>query len=144
MDTIFVKPNQVERKWYVIDAKGERLGKVAAKAANLLRGKHKPEFSYHQDIGDFVIIINAEQVQLTGDKKRKKMYYRHSGYPGGITGEPYFRMVKKKPTYPMERAVYGMLPKGPLGRKMFTHLKVYAGSQHPHAAQKPEPVTLQE
>ena len=144
MDTIFVKPKDVQRTWYIIDAAGERLGKVAAKAACLLRGKHKPEFAYHQDIGDFVIIINAEKVQLTGNKRKEKIYYRHSGYPGGLRGESFQKLIVRKPTYPMERAVYGMLPKGPLGRKMYTHLKVYAGENHPHAAQKPAAVTVSE
>ncbi len=142
MDTLFVKPDKVERKWYVIDAEGEALGRVAVKAATLLRGKHKPEFAPHQDIGDFVIIINAEKIQLSGNKRNQKVYYRHSGYPGGLTAEPFLKMIKRKPTYPMERAVYGMLPKGPLGRKMYTHLKVYAGSEHPHAAQQPAAVEL--
>ena len=141
MDTLFVKPKDVERKWYIIDAEGERLGRIAAKAAVLLRGKHKPAYAPHQDIGDFVIIINADKIQLSGNKKNQKVYYRHSGYPGGLTAEPFLKMIKRKPTFPMERAVYGMLPKGPLGRKMYTHLKVYAGSEHPHAAQKPEAVT---
>ncbi len=142
MDTIFVKPKNVERKWYVIDAEGQAPGRVAVKAATLLRGKHKPEFAPHQDIGDFVIIINADKIVLSGNKKNQKIYYRHSGYPGGLTGEPFLKMLKRKPTFPMERAVYGMLPKGPLGRKMYTHLKVYAGSDHPHAAQQPIPVEM--
>lgn len=142
MDTIFVKSESVERKWYVIDAEGKAPGRVAVKAASLLRGKHKPEFAPHQDIGDFVIIVNAEKIQLSGNKKNQKVYYRHSGYPGGLTAESFLKVIQRKPTFPMERAVYGMLPKGPLGRKMYTHLKVYAGPDHPHAAQKPVPVEL--
>ncbi len=142
MKTIFVKPNEVKKTWYVIDAEGERLGRIAVKAAKLLRGKHKPEFAPHQDVGDFVIIINAAKADLSGNKKTQKIYYRHSGYPGGLRSETYLKVVKRKPVYPMERAVYGMLPKGPLGRKMYTHLKVYAGSEHPHAAQKPVAVEI--
>jgi len=138
METIFVKPKDVERKWYVIDASGKKLGRVAVKAANILRGKHKPEFTPHQEVGDFVIIINADKVELSGNKRNNKFYYRHSGYPGGLTTERFSDMISRKPTYPMEHAVKGMLPNGRLGRKLFTNLKVYAGSAHPHAAQKPE------
>ena len=142
MDTLFVKPKDVETRWYLIDAEGERLGRVAVKAASIIRGKHKPEFAYHQDMGDHVIIINADKADLSGNKRTQKMYYRHSGYPGGLTGESYEKIVKRKPTYPMERAVYGMLPKGSLGRKLFKHLNVYAGDSHPHAAQQPVKVEI--
>lgn len=142
MNTIFIKPKDVESNWYLIDAEGERLGRIAVKAASIIRGKHKPEFAYHQDMGDHVIIINADKADLTGNKRSQKMYYRHSGYPGGLSGESYEAMLKRKPTYPMERAVYGMLPKGRLGRQLYKHLNVYAGDQHPHAAQKPIKVEI--
>ncbi len=142
MDTIFVKPKDITRKWYIIDASGKRLGRVAVKAANLLRGKHKPEYAPHQEVGDYVIIINADKVEVTGNKRDRKMYYRHSGYPGGLTAERFSDMIQRKPTYPMEHAVKGMLPHNRLGRKLFTNLKVYAGESHPHAAQKPEAVEI--
>ncbi len=142
MDTIFVKPKDITRKWYIIDASGKRLGRVAVKAANLLRGKHKPEYAPHQEVGDYVIIINADKVEVTGNKRDRKMYYRHSGYPGGLTAERFSDMIQRKPTYPMEHAVKGMLPHNRLGRKLFTNLKVYAGENHPHAAQKPEAVEI--
>ncbi len=142
MDTIFVKPKDIERKWYVIDASGKRLGRVAVKAANLLRGKHKPEYVPHQETGDYVIIINAEKVEVSGNKRNNKMYYRHSGYPGGLTAERFSDMIQRKPTYPMEHAVKGMLPHNRLGRKLFTNLKVYAGTDHPHSAQKPVTVEI--
>ncbi|RKX90384.1 MAG: 50S ribosomal protein L13 [Spirochaetes bacterium] len=142
MDTIFVKPRDITRKWYIIDASGKRLGRVAVKAANLLRGKHKPEYAPHQEVGDYVIIINADKVEVTGNKRDRKMYYRHSGYPGGLTAERFSDMIQRKPTYPMEHAVKGMLPHNRLGRKLFTNLKVYAGENHPHAAQKPEAVEI--
>jgi large subunit ribosomal protein L13 len=142
MKTIFPKPKQIERKWYIVDAEGQRLGRVASKVASVLRGKHKPEFMPHQETGDYVIVVNADKVELTGTKEQNKMYYRHSGYPGGIKGENYQTMIKRKPTYPMERAVWGMLPKGPLGRKLYKNMKVYAGPSHPHAAQKPEKMEI--
>lgn len=142
MDTIFVKPDEIDRKWYVIDASGKRLGRVAVKAANLLRGKHKPEYAPHQEMGDFVIIINAEKVDVSGNKRSNKMYYRHSGYPGGLTTESFSDMIQRKPTYPMEHAIKGMLPHNRLGRKLFTNLKVYAGAEHPHTAQKPEELEI--
>ena len=142
MKTIYVNPQNIERKWYLVDARGVRLGRLATKVASLLRGKHKPEYMPHQETGDYVIIVNAEKAQLTGRKKRDKMYYRHSGYPGGLSGESYQLMLKRKPTYPMERAVWGMLPKGPLGRKMYKNLKIYAGPRHPHAAQQPKEMEI--
>lgn len=142
MKTIFVKPKDVERHWYIIDAEGKRLGRVAVEATKLLRGKHKPFYTPHQEIGDYVIITNAEKVSLSGNKRQKKIYYRHSGYPGGIKGESFASVIERKPTFPMEQAIKGMLPKGPLGRKLFTNVKVYAGSSHPHAAQKPENIDI--
>lgn len=137
MKTIFVKPAEVERKWYLIDAENQVLGKVAVQAADLIRGKHKPEFVPHQEIGDYVIIINAEKAIVTGGKETKKIYYRHTQFPGGLKAVDYATMLQKKPTAPMELAVKGMLPKGRLGRKLFKNLKVYAGAEHSHAAQKP-------
>jgi large subunit ribosomal protein L13 len=142
MKTIFVKPATIEKKWYVIDAEGKELGRVAVAAARILRGKNKPEYVPHQDMGDFVIIINAAKAALTGNKYQDKMYYRHSNYPGGLTTESYADMVVRKPTFPMEHAVKGMLPKGPLGNKLFTNMKVYAGDTHPHAAQQPIQVEI--
>ena len=142
MDTIFVKPASFVKKWYLIDAEGKTLGRIAVAAANILRGKNKPEFVPHQDLGDFVIIINAEKAVVTGGKEAKKFYYRHSGYPGGLTKEVYADMVTRKPTFPMENAVRGMLPHNRLGRKLFTNLKVYAGASHPHAAQQPISVEI--
>ncbi|MFA5467470.1 MAG: 50S ribosomal protein L13 [Sphaerochaetaceae bacterium] len=142
MKTIFVKPASIEKKWYIIDAKGKRLGRVAVEAAKILRGKKKPEFAPLHDNGDFVIIINAKEAALSGNKYEDKVYYRHSNYPGGLTAETYAKMIERKPTFPMEHAIKGMLPKGPLGYKLFTKVKVYAGADHPHAAQKPIQVEI--
>ena len=138
METIFVNPSKVLRKWYEIDAQGKRLGHVAVKAVKLLRGKHKPFYTPHQEIGDYVIIVNADKIELSGNKARQKVYHRHSGYLGGLTVEKFSDIIKRKPTFPMEAAVKGMLPKGSLGRQLFRNLKVYAGPTHPHEAQKPE------
>ena len=142
MKTIFVKPATIVKKWYLIDAEGKELGRVAVAAARILRGKNKPEYVPHQDMGDFVIIINAAKAALSGNKYQDKKYYRHSNYPGGLTTESYADMVVRKPTFPMEHAVKGMLPKGPLGNKLFTNMKVYAGETHPHAAQQPIQVEI--
>lgn len=142
MKTIFVKPATIVKKWYLIDAEGKELGRVAVVAARILRGKNKPEYVPHQDMGDFVIIINAAKAALSGNKYHDKKYYRHSNYPGGLTTESYSDMVVRKPVFPMEHAVKGMLPKGPLGNKLFTNMKVYAGDIHPHAAQQPIQVEI--
>jgi large subunit ribosomal protein L13 len=142
MKTIFPKAKDLDRKWFIVDAEGEILGKVATKVASVLRGKHKPEFSPNLECGDYVIVVNAGKVQVTGRKPEQKMYYRHSGYPGALRSKNYKQMIEDKPTYPMEHAVRGMLPKSRLGRKLFTNLKVYAGSDHPHAAQKPEELSI--
>jgi large subunit ribosomal protein L13 len=142
MNTIFLKPYTVDRAWHIIDAEGKVLGKVAAKAAELIRGKHKPYYTPHQEVGDFVIIINAEKAVVTGTKMEDKTYSRHSGYPSGLKTESYRHVLVRKPVFPLEHAVRGMLPNGRLGRKLFTNLKVYAGTRHPHAAQKPVPVEL--
>ena len=138
MKTFMLKKEEVEHKWFVIDAEGESLGKVATLAAHTLRGKHKPTYTPHVDCGDNVIIINAEKVKLTGDKLDKKIYYNHSGYPGGLRERTAKVMKEKYPTEMVERAVKGMLPKGRLGRQMYTKLFVYTGSEHKHQAQKPE------
>ena len=142
MKTVFVKPKEVVRKWYVIDAEGVVLGKVAEKTVLLLRGKHKALYTPHQAIGDYVIIVNAEKAKLTGNKARDKLYYRHSGYPGGLKTESYSDALARKPIFPLEHAIKGMLPKGKLGRELFRNVKVYAGSSHPHSAQKPEAIVF--
>ena len=142
MKTIFIKPQTVEKKWYLIDAEGKNLGRVAVAAANILRGKNKAEYVPHQDLGDYVIIINAAKATVSGNKVEDKMYYRHSMYPGGFREEKYGDVLKRNPTFPMEHAIKGMLPHGKLGRKLFTNVKIYAGSEHPHMAQKPIAVEL--
>lgn len=142
MKTVYANPQSVERKWYLIDAQGVRLGRLATKVATLLRGKHKPEFAPHQEIGDYVIVINADKVEVTGRKQERKIYWRHSGFPGSMRGESFQTMIGYNPTYPVEHAIRGMLPKNRLGRKLFKNVKVYAGSEHPHAAQKPETLEL--
>lgn len=132
----------VDRKWYVIDAKDQPLGRVAAKAAHMLRGKHKPTYTPHIDCGDYIIIINAKETKLTGNKLDKKMYYNHSMYPGGLRERTAKEMKEKYPVEMMERAVKGMLPKGRLGRQMYKKLFVYADVKHPHTAQKPVEMKL--
>ena len=138
MKTFMLKKENVEHKWYVIDAEGKTLGKVAERAAYVLKGKHKPTFTPHVACGDNVIIINAEKVVLTGNKLDKKMYYNHSGYPGGLRERNAKTMIEKYPVEMVERAVKGMLPKNRLGRQIFKQLFVYAGNEHKHEAQKPE------
>ena len=130
------------RRWVLIDAGGRPLGRIASRAAMVLRGKHRPDFTPHQDTGDFVIIINAAKVQLTGAKAEAKEYHRHTGYPGGIRTTTAGKMRQEKPERLVETAVRGMLPKNRLGRRLFTKLKVYRGTEHPHAAQKPQTITL--
>ena len=137
MKTFMQKKETVERKWYVIDAEGKNLGRVATKAAHILRGKHKPTFTPHIDCGDYVIIINAAKVNLTGNKLNDKMYYNHSGYPGGLRERNAKVMIENYPEEMIERAVKGMLPKGRLGRAMYKKLFVYAGSEHNQQAKKP-------
>ena len=138
MKTFMLKKEEVEHKWFVIDAENESLGKVATLAAVVLKGKHKPTFTPHVDCGDNVIIINAEKANLTGNKLDNKMYYNHSGYPGGLRERTGRTMKEKYPVEMVERAIKGMLPKGRLGRQMFTKLFVYTGPEHKHEAQKPE------
>ena len=137
MNSFMEKKETVDRKWYVIDAEGMNLGRVATKAASILRGKHKPTFTPHVDCGDYVIIINTAKVNLTGNKLNDKMYYNHSGYPGGLRERTAKEMVENYPEEMMERAIKGMLPKGRLGRQMYKKLFVYAGENHNHQAQKP-------
>ena len=138
MSTFMAKKESVERKWYVLDAKGKPLGRTAAAAANILRGKHRPEFTPHVDCGEFVIIINAAEAVLTGRKLEQKFYRRHSGYIGGLKEVNYKTLMATKPTLAMELAVKGMLPHNSIGDKSITRLKVYAGAEHDNAAQKPE------
>jgi large subunit ribosomal protein L13 len=132
------KPNEVERKWHIIDAEGKTLGRLASEVAALIRGKHKPQFTTHVDTGDFVVIINAEKVHLTGKKLQNKKYYRHSLHPGGLKVTNAQDLLNSKPERVLESAVHGMLPKTRMGEKMKLRLKVYAGTEHPHAAQNPE------
>ncbi|WP_027410611.1 50S ribosomal protein L13 [Anoxybacteroides tepidamans] len=136
--TYMAKPNEVERKWYVVDAEGKTLGRLASEVAAILRGKHKPTFTPHVDTGDHVIIINAEKIELTGKKLTDKLYYRHSLHPGGLKVRTALEMRTNYPEKMLELAIRGMLPKGRLGRQMFKKLHVYKGSEHPHQAQKPE------
>ena len=138
MKTFVAKPETVKRDWYVVDAEGKTLGRIATEIASRLRGKHKPEYTPHVDTGDYIIVINAEKVAVTGNKASDKMYYSHSGFPGGIKSISFEKLIDRKPEMVIEAAVKGMLPKGPLGRAMFRKLKVYAGGEHNHAAQQPQ------
>jgi len=140
--TYVTHPEDVQRDWYVVDASGQTLGRLATQIARIVRGKHKPIYSPSVDVGDYVIVINADKIHVTGQKLDQKMYYRHSGYPGGLTEVPLRRMLETHPTRVIEHAVRGMLPKNRLGRKMIKKLKVYAGSEHPHEAQQPEALEL--
>jgi large subunit ribosomal protein L13 len=140
--TISTRPEDVERAWYVVDAQDQVLGRLASEVASVLRGKRKPSYPPHVDDGDFVIVVNAARVRLTGRKRESKVYYRHTGYPGGIRSVTAGRLLETRPERVIEAAVRGMLPHSPLGRKMFRKLKVYAGPDHPHAAQKPEPLEI--
>jgi large subunit ribosomal protein L13 len=136
--TYSMKASEIQKKWFIIDAEGKILGRVAVKIANILRGKHKPSFTPHMDMGDNIIVINAEKIDLTGMKNEDKEYYSHSHYPGGIKFANIKKVRAEKPEYILEHAVKGMLPKSKLGKKMFSNLKVYAGKEHPHEAQMPE------
>ncbi|OJX65871.1 MAG: 50S ribosomal protein L13 [Micrococcales bacterium 73-13] len=140
--TFTPKADSVVREWLVIDATDVVLGRLASHAAALLRGKHKPTFANHVDTGDFVIVVNADKVALTGQKLAQKNAYRHSGYPGGLTATSYAELLETKPERVVEKAIRGMLPKNSIGRAQFTKLKVYAGPEHPHAAQQPKPYTI--
>ena len=142
MKTYMANPDKIERKWYVVDAEGQTLGRLAAEVAKVLRGKNKPEFTPHIDTGDNVIVINAEKIKVTGKKLDQKVYYHHSDYVGGMKETTLREMMDKKPEKVIELAVKGMLPKGPLGRTMIKKLHVYAGAEHAHQAQKPEVLTF--
>ena len=142
MKTYSAKASEIEKKWILIDAEGVVLGRLATIVANILRGKNKPTFTPHMDMGDFVIIINADKVALTGSKLAQKKAYRHSGYPGGLTATTYSELLEKNPERAVEKAVRGMLPKTSLGRAQMRKLKVYTGAEHPHAAQQPTPYIL--
>ena len=138
MKSYIAKPQEVERKWYVLDAEGKTLGRLASEAASILRGKKKPIYTPHVDTGDYVIVINAEKIEVTGKKRKEKIYKRHTGYPGGLREITFEKLQAKKPEEIIRHVVKGMMPKGPLGRQMYKKLKVYAGPEHNHAAQKPE------
>jgi len=142
MNSFMANPAKVERKWYVVDATGYTLGRLASEVAKVLRGKNKPVFTPHVDTGDYVIVVNADKIKVTGKKLDQKIYYHHSDYVGGMKETTLREMLAKKPEKVVELAVKGMLPKGPLGREMFTKLHVYAGAEHPHTAQKPEVLTF--
>ena len=142
MKTIFYKEREIPRSWYVIDAAGKPLGRVAAKVAAMARGKHKALYAPHQESGDYIIVINADKVAVTGNKDKDKMYHHHTGFPGGLKSVNFNTLIGKKPTEPLYIAVKGMLPKGSLGRKLLKNVKIYAGSEHPQAAQNPVAVAL--
>ena len=142
MKTVFANPASVERKWFIIDAEGKVLGRVAAKVAAIVRGKNKANYVPHQEIGDFVVVINADKVVVTGRKAQQKMYYRHTGYVGGLKSINFEKLIVRHPTQPLEKAIKGMLPKGPLGRKLVKNAKLYAGTTHPHESQKPAKIEI--
>jgi large subunit ribosomal protein L13 len=138
MKSYMARPLEVERKWYVVDAEGKHLGRLAAEIAKILRGKNKVQYTPHVDVGDFVVVVNAERVVVTGKKAEQRVYRRHSGYPGGMKERSYEQMLARKPTEILRKAVYGMMPKTRLARQQFRKLKIYAGPDHPHAAQDPQ------
>ena len=142
MKTFSAKAESVNRDWFVVDADGKTLGRLAAEIAHRLRGKHKAEYTPHVDTGDYIVVVNAEKVRVTGAKTTDKMYHHHTGYPGGIRSMSFEKLIDKAPERVLQRAVKGMLPRNPLGRAMFGKLKVYAGGEHPHAAQQPQPLNL--
>ncbi len=142
MRTFTAKPAEVQRDWFVIDATDKVLGRVATEVARRLRGKHKPTYTPHVDTGDYIIIINAEKIRVTGNKSTDKIYHRHTGYPGGLKSISFDKLIEKAPERVIKNAVKGMLPKGPLGRAMFRKLKVYAGPEHQHTAQQPQPLEI--
>ncbi|MFL6033039.1 MAG: 50S ribosomal protein L13 [Rubrobacteraceae bacterium] len=139
MKSYMARPLEVERKWYVVDAEGQTLGRLATEIATILRGKNKPQYTPHVDTGDFVVVVNAEKVVVTGRKAEQKVYRRHSGYPGGLKETSYEQMMERRPTEILRRAVKGMMPKNRLARQQLRKLKIYAGPEHPHAAQNPQP-----
>jgi large subunit ribosomal protein L13 len=143
MKTYNAKPGEVAREWYLVDAEGQTLGRLATQIADTLRGKRKPQYTPHVDTGDFVVVVNAEKVAVTGNKLDQKRYYRHSGYPGGLRSRTLRQQLERRPTEVLRTAVKGMLPKNKLARQQLTKLKVYAGPEHPHAAQNPRPLNLE-
>ena len=138
MKSYMARPLEVERKWYVVDAEGKHLGRLATEIVRVLRGKNKPQYTPHVDVGDFVVVVNADRVAVTGKKAEQRVYRRHSGYPGGMKETSYEQMLARKPTEVLRKAVYGMMPKTRLARKQFKKLKIYAGPEHPHTAQDPQ------
>ena len=142
MKTFSAKAETVEGDWFVVDADGKTLGRLATEVASRLRGKHKPEFTPHVDTGDYIVIVNAEKITVTGNKAKGKIYYSYTGYPGGIKDITFEKLIEKAPERVLEKAVKGMLPRGPLGREMFRKLKVYVGADHPHTAQQPQTLDL--
>jgi large subunit ribosomal protein L13 len=142
MKTFSAKSEEIRRSWFVIDAKGKVLGRLASAIAHRLKGKHKPEYTPHVDTGDYIIVLNAKQLEVTGNKAKDKIYYRHSGYPGGLKEETFEKLHARCPERVLEKAVKGMLPKNSLGRTMIRKLKVYAGSEHEHVAQQPQPLEI--
>ncbi len=142
MKTFSAKAESVSRDWFVVDADGKTLGRLASEIAHRLRGKHKAEYTPHVDTGDYIVVVNAEKIRVTGAKSTDKMYHHHTGYPGGIRSMSFEKLIDKAPERVIQRAVKGMLPRNPLGRAMFSKLKVYAGGEHPHAAQQPQPLNL--
>ncbi|RME28215.1 MAG: 50S ribosomal protein L13 [Deltaproteobacteria bacterium] len=143
MKTVHCKKDAASKRWYLVDAKDQALGRLASRVAMILRGKHTPRYTPHADCGDFVVVVNAEKVKLTGSKLQKKKYYRHSGWPGGLKEKTAAEMLERHPTRVITTAVKGMLPKGPLGYSLIKKLKVYAGEEHPHKAQNPQPIDLE-
>ena len=138
MKSYMARPLEVERKWYVVDAEGKHLGRLATEIVRVLRGKNKPQYTPHVDVGDFVVVVNADRVAVTGRKAEQRVYRRHSGYPGGMKETSYEQMLARKPTEVLRKAVYGMMPKTRLARKQFKKLKIYAGPEHPHSARHPQ------
>ncbi|GMO22947.1 MAG: 50S ribosomal protein L13 [Termitinemataceae bacterium] len=142
MKTLFIKPAEVEREWFLIDAEGLSLGRLAARAVSIVRGKEKPQYAPHQEVGDFLVVVNAAKIAITGRKPEQKLYRHHTGYPGGLKSETYGSLASRRPTEPLRKAINGMLPKGPLGRKLLKNVKIYAGAEHPHKAQNPHKIGL--
>jgi large subunit ribosomal protein L13 len=140
MKTYSAKPKEIEQQWYLVDAEGQTLGRLATRIADTLRGKRKPEFTQHIDTGDFVVVVNAEKIAVTGKKREEKIYYRHSGYPGGLRQRTFAEEIERRPTEVLRKAVKGMLPRNRLARRQLTKLKIYAGPEHPHEAQNPTPM----
>jgi len=142
LETYIPKLNEINQKWLVVDADGQILGRLASEVASILRGKNKPIFTPHMDVGDHVIIINAGKIRVTGKKAKTKKYYRHTGYPGGLRSDNYSDLIKSNPAKILEKAIWGMLPHNKLGKKIYKKLKIYAGNEHPHEAQKPEKIEI--